>query len=61
MRNRIEDAGAERNPPSADEIERAMRVFEDREHIYYEAAAANVRDALAEDRRALGLRGVPRR
>ena len=61
MRNRIEDAGADRDPPSADEIERAMRVFGDPEHIYYEAAAGNVRDALAEDRRALGLRGVPRR
>ena len=44
-----------RDSPRADEIERALSVFHDPNRIYHETAAANIRDAIAEDRQALGL------
>jgi len=51
------DPAKERELPTEEEIERALEVFEDPNHIYYEAAADNGCDTPAEGRRARRLRG----
>lgn len=62
MTRRSEDATEVRRPPNEAEINLALRVFQDPTHVYHQAQATDERDALAQDRRALGLRPrIPRR
>ena len=52
---RDEGSSSLEQPPTPDEIERALAVFRDSTHIYHETVAANEHDALAECRRPIGL------
>jgi hypothetical protein len=58
-RRTYEDPTTERESPSAAEIERAVSLFDDRDRR--RSVPANVREAIAEDRRALGLAPMHRR